>query len=98
MWDCLIPSREVISKENVLNNEGLLGYQVYVLWDLHYHGIFAKEWLPKHAVLQLKFDDLQAGLQFLPEDLYICDTDFKKSVILTHEYFDDGTDCCLLVE
>ncbi len=87
LWDTLERGR-VIPEAEILDRPDLAGETVYVLWDLHSEQKILIEdyWkFPREAVLELAYRDLMAGLEYLPEDIYIFDRDYTWSQILTHE-------------
>ncbi len=87
LWDTLKRGR-VIPEAEILDRPDLADETVYVLWDLHSEEkIFIEDYwkFPRGAVLELTYRDLIAGLEYLPEDIYIFDTQYTWSLILTHE-------------
>ena len=96
LWDFLkqaTPIFEEEAKKKLAQKERLL----YVFWDLHSaERILVKDYwkFPKDAVLVLSVSDLIAGMEFLPEDIYIFDDRFDWSIILTHEYTTDQKRWC----
>lgn len=87
LWDSLKHPEQV--KEDQIFDPQLMDKTVYVFWDLHSaERIFVKDYwkFPKDAVLKLKYRDLLAGREFLPEDFYIFDETMNWSIIFTHEY------------
>jgi len=90
LWDCL-KHWERISEDRFFGQLRTYGI-VNVFWDLHSsERIFIEDYwkFPKASVLQLDAHDLEAGLEYLPEDIYIFNEDLTWSLILTHEY-DNG--------
>ncbi len=87
LWETLKHDR-VIPEAEILDRPDLADETVYVLWDLHRDELQVLEdyWrFPREAVLELAYRDLMAGLEYLPEDIYIFDRDYAWSLILTHE-------------
>jgi hypothetical protein len=86
LWDCL-KRPERITEEQLLAELRTHG-AVYVFWDLQSSEQIHVEnyWkFPKESVLQLDARDLEAGFEYLPEDLYIFDDRMDWSLIPTHE-------------
>lgn len=105
LWDHLISSRLIAETEI---NHALKGQsqKFYVLWDLHSCYIppndkaFVKPLrkyceYPRGSILRLSGEDILAGQEFLPEDLYIFDIEYQSSYILTHEDTKNMTRYCL---
>ncbi len=72
-----------------------------MLWDLHSNEriYVADYWkFPKEAVLLLSATDLAAGLDFLPDDIYVFDRTFDWSIVFTHEYTADQRRYCRLTK
>jgi hypothetical protein len=93
LWDCLV-HWERISEDQVLESLRTLDV-VSVFWDQHSAARIPVEdyWkFPKRSVLELSALDLGAGLEYLPEDIYIFDDRLNWSLIFTHE-FDNGRVC-----
>jgi hypothetical protein len=93
LWDCLI-RWERIAEDHLFETLRALDV-VYVFWDLHSAERIPIEryWrFPKPSILELSASDLEAGLAYLPEDIYIFDERLNWSLILTHE-FDNGRVC-----
>lgn len=89
LWDCL-KNKELVSAEYIKELSENVG-TVYVFWDMHScERIFIEDYwkFAKDAVLELKFDTLIQGREFLPEDIYIFDNSFKWTLVLTHEDID----------
>lgn len=97
LWDSL-KQPEIITEDEILRNQELLDKIIYIMWDLHSsREILIKDYwkFPKEAVLKIKYRDFLEGIGYLPEDIYIFNEEIKSSLILTHEYFDDGKRYCL---
>lgn len=87
LWDTLKCGR-VIPEAEILNRPDLESVTIYVMWDLHSdEHIFIEDYwkFPRDAALELTYQDLMAGLCYLPEDIYIFDKAYTWSLILTHE-------------
>lgn len=75
-------------RRTILDRPDLVDETVCVLWDLHSEQeIFIGDYwkFPRGAVLELAYPDLMAGLEYLPEDIYVFDRHYTWSLILTHE-------------
>lgn len=91
LWDSL-KQRERVPESSIFD-KNLLNENVYVLWDIHSaEKIFIEDYwkFPKESVLSGRYGDLLSGIEYLPEDLYICDEQMNWSLILTHEYDNAG--------
>lgn len=96
LWDCLVNS-SVIDFEEVVNFGEVLN-EVLVFWDIHSQDriLIPDYWrFGKENVLKLKFGELIANLEYLPEDIYIFDESFKWTLILTHEDDHNGKRICM---
>ncbi len=97
LWETLKNYR-VIQEADILGDRDLLDGQIYAMWDLHSQEkiLIGDYWkFPRGAVLQLAYDDLIAGLDHLPEDLYIFDREYSRSLILTHEHSETNSRICV---
>lgn len=97
LWDCMKASVVVAEKEIVRDLERV-DQAIYVMWDLHsaQRIKIPNYWkFPKEAVLSLTPRQLLAGLVYLPEDIYIFDSELIRTWIFTHEYMDNGQRFCL---
>lgn len=95
LWDFL-KNPVLISRGEIEKLGKCLG-DVYVFWDIHScERIHIPDYwkFKRNAVLKLSFSDLLGGLNFLPEDIYICNEDLEWTLILTHEDI-DGVPYCL---
>ena len=69
---------------------------IYVFWDIHSsEKIWIKDYwkFDKDAVLRMSMDTLLAGCEFLPEDIYICDSTFQLTFVMTHEEIENKRYC-----
>lgn len=69
---------------------------IYVLWDIHScERIFIENYwkFGKDDILLLDGNTLMESLHLLPEDLYIFDSSYMWTIILTHEYSEDRRYC-----
>ena len=69
---------------------------IYVFWDIHSsEKIWIKDYwkFDKDAVLRMSMDTLLAGCEFLPEDIYICDSTFQWTFVMTHEEIENKRYC-----
>jgi len=69
---------------------------IYVLWDIHSceRILIENYWkFGKDDVLLLDGNTLTESLHLLPEDIYIFDSSYTWTMILTHEYFGDVRYC-----
>lgn len=93
LWDSLITAQQI--PEAAIFDPALVGQTVGVFWDLHSRD---KIWtpnndywrFPKDTVLTLVYDDLLAGQDYLPTDLYVFDLPMSWSLVFTHEWDDKG--------
>lgn len=95
LWDCLYNSTQ-ISWEDILSYRDQLK-EVYVFWDIHSCERILMEnyWkFDKRAVMAVDFNDLLGHVDLLPEDIYIFDSSYKWTIILTHEEI-NGQRWCL---
>lgn len=100
LWDCLKNASLIFGDEAA---EELTKKQqiLYVLWDLHSdERIYVHDFwkFPKDAILLLHAQDLVAGLEFLPDDIYVFDDKFDWSIVFTHEFTADQKRYCRLVK
>jgi len=94
MWDYLSAPAQIeldylSAKVKSLKN-------IYVLWDLHTcERIFIKNYwkFNKDDILLLDGDTLIKALHLLPEDIYIFDSSYTWTLILTHEYLENQRYC-----
>jgi hypothetical protein len=96
LWDCL-KSKELITEREIFEKLQQSNREMYVFWDLHSSEKITIEnyWkYPRDAILSLRGEVLLSGLTFLPDDIYIFDTSFLWSLILTHEDI-EGERYCL---
>ena len=69
---------------------------IYVLWDIHScERIFIEEYwkFGKEDVLLLDGNTLVEALHLLPDGIYIFDSSYKWTAILTHEYLENRRYC-----
>ncbi len=95
LWDCLI-NPTIIKFEDIKNNYNYLG-NVLIFWDIHTK---EKIWIEdywkfgKDSVIEVAFNELIDNLNYLPEDIYICDGRLNWTIVLTHED-NNGIRICL---
>lgn len=86
LWDCLI-NPVVISIEDVTGKYSFLG-NVLVFWDIHTKDriLIDDYWkFGKDTVIEIAFNTLLDNLNYLPEDIYICNRSLDWTLVLTHE-------------
>lgn len=97
LWDCL-RSPVVIEHERALKNLRSSSEMRYVMWDVHSRDkiLIPDYWkFDRAAVLAVNSDVLAAGLEHLPEDVYIFDQSVNSTLIFTHEQSTAGKPLCV---
>lgn len=89
LWDYIMKRQRITLQTliNVLINKET----VLVLWDIHScERIFIEDYwkFGKDSIIRIETKYLIEGLNYFPEDIYIFDSDFLWTYIITHE--DDG--------
>ena len=98
LWDYLCTPVQV--EEHTLISKIQELKDIYVLWDIHSaERIFIEDYwkFGKDAVLLLDGNTLIEMLHILPEDIYIFDSSYTWTMILTHEYIEDKRYCLNMV-
>ena len=96
LWDCL--KNKAIFNIHDLENLPNFFTTIYIMWDIHSIDKIPQKnyWkYGKNNILKIKFKDFKSVLNTLPEDIYIFDDSFAKSIVLTHEYIGDERYCLL---
>lgn len=99
LCDCL-KNPIVDSEENVLKRIENTKEPLLVIWDIHScDQIFIPNYwkYPKHAVLEMNYEEYFRVQPSLPEDHYVFTAEYKWAVALTHEEVDFKR-WCLFVE
>lgn len=94
LWDFL-REPEIVEESLIYSYRDKIE-SIYVFWDIHSsERIWIKDYwkFDKDAVLQMSIDTLLAGCKFLPEDIYICDSTFQWTFVMTHEEIDNRRYC-----
>jgi hypothetical protein len=87
LWDCL-RNPIIIGEDDIFAFLSNYSDNIYILWDIHSKD---KIWIEnywkfdKNAILELDPQLLLENLEYLPEDIYIFDSSFEWTYVLTHE-------------
>jgi hypothetical protein len=94
LWDYLIDKRPLSEPE--LWQALAEIPDLYAMGDIHSSELVRVQrdfLLPKGAVVHAEVQTLRAGLNFLPEDLYLFDESCAWAAVLTHEELGEGRFC-----
>lgn len=98
LWDYLSSPVQIGVKYLVSEVKKLK--EIYVLWDIHScERIFIENYwkFEKDDILLLDGNILTEALHLLPEDIYIFDSSYTWTMILTHEYLKDERYCLKMI-
>ena len=102
LWDCL-KEKVIIDYEKAME---FITKQdnIYIMWDInkyskkrydYFNDKLMSVGFPIQTIIQTSGKDYLINEKTFPEDIYIYDNNFKWTIALTHEYFDNKRFCLL---